>query len=124
MKSATTPCSAKRSSASRTARSQLPSVMTPNVAPARRSMIGAGTYLAAAFVLARQAVDDLLVLVGDFGVAAVLVVARAAGEERALGVDAGQRAGGDLVFVFGDIAEELRDLFELLGVEHASAVGT
>ena len=65
MKSAAMPASASSSSASRTARSQLPSVMTPIVAPSRRSMTGAGTWRGRGRVLQLQAVDDLLVLVGD-----------------------------------------------------------
>ena len=52
-------------------------------------------------VLAREALHHVLVLVGDLGVAAELVVTRAAREERALFVDARHRARGDGVGVFG-----------------------
>ena len=88
-----------RPTASRTAGSQPPSEMMPNVAPVCVRITGAGTRLGGRLVLAQQAVHHLLVLVGDLGVAAELVVARAAREERALGVHAGQRARRDVVVV-------------------------
>jgi hypothetical protein len=58
----TMPRSASSSRASRTARSQLPMVMMPTVAPSRRSMMGEGTCDAAGGVLLLQSVDDLLIL--------------------------------------------------------------
>ena len=84
-----------------------------------RGRNGLGRFL----VLAGEPIHHLLVFVGDFGVAAELVVTRAAREKRAFGVDAGQRTRCDRVVVFGRVAEELLHLFEFFAGEHLSAVG-
>ncbi len=116
------PRSASVSTASRTARSQPPTVTMPKRRVGLLADDRRGHRLGRGLVLARQAVHHFLVLVGDLGVAAELVVARAAREERALRVHAGQRARRDVVAVLGRVAEELRHRLELGGAEHAAAV--
>ena len=63
--------------------------------------------------LAREPVEHDLVLGGVFGVAAVLVVARAAREVRALRMHARQRAVRNAVAVHVEIAMELLELLDL-----------
>ena len=74
-------------------------------------------------VLAQQPVHHFLVLVGNFGVAAVFVVARAAREEGALRVHSGQRAGGDVAAVFRRIAQKFRESVDFRGTQDAAAIG-
>ena len=97
---------ASRSSASMHAAWQPPTVTSPSFAPGVVLTIGAGTALRRALDLAIEAIDDLDVLVGVFGVAAELVVARAAREVRALRVHARQRPVRDAVAVDVEVAVE------------------
>ena len=116
------PSAASRSSASMQAAWQPPTVTRPTRAPGAlrddRLRHGAG----GALNLAVDAVDHLDVLVAVLGVGAEAVVARAAGEVRALRMDARQRAGGDAVAVAVEIAGEGLDLVELLRGQHLAAI--
>ena len=90
---------------------------------ARAADHGLGHELRRGLPLLREPIDDLLVLGGVLGVAAVLVVAGAAHEVGAARVHARQRALRDAVAVDVDVAMERLGGLELLGRQHFAAVG-
>ena len=84
---------------------------------------GSRNEFRSSLVFLEQAIHDLTVFVRDFGVSAEFVVARAADEIGGLGVNAGQGARRDLVFVFVGVALELGELLDFFQAEDAATVG-
>ena len=117
------PSRARMSSASVQAAWQPPTVRRPSLAPGVVRTIGAGTNARRALNLAIDAIEHVDVLVAVLGVGAVAVVAGAAREVRALGMDSRQRAIRDAVAVDVEIAGEALRLLELLRRQHLAAIG-
>src|SRR5262245_35929125 len=74
--------------------------------------------------LARQAVDDLLILGGVLGVRRVFRVTRAACEVPATGRCTRKCARGDAVAIAVEIAREALHALEIVGAENLAAVRT
>ena len=84
---------------------------------------GSRDKLRGRFVLFQQAIHHFLVFVGNFGVAAELVVAGPASEVGPFGMHAGQGARRDLIFVFAGVALEFGQLFDFFQAQDAAAIG-
>ena len=96
----------RTSSASRIAPSQLPMLTIPTSLPPLPSIDGLRQVLRRVREFSLQAVENHLIFGGILGVAAILIVARAAREVGALGAAAGQGAVRDRIVVAIHIAIE------------------